>query len=192
MCIFTTAITPTVAPVPATNAPTLLVAPSLRVLASLALASAFNYPDLSMRVVPNSTPPLPHIINPEDDGPVLLCRFPLRSRPWIALSERSPHLISATANFSAAAKFPPTVQTCPLFVYATCFLLAAEKYHHIEINAFINKITGRDSLIIAISSADPTKTCRSAPLPTISANSHRALERACLTERIHYSLCPTT
>ena len=96
--LFTTSITPTVAPIPAATATTLLVVPSTRVLVIQALPPVVTPPALSPRVVPVSTPPLPHIISPEGDDPVTCRRYPLCSRPRIALSERGPHLITAAAH----------------------------------------------------------------------------------------------
>ena len=134
--LFTTSITPAVALLSAATAPTLLVAPSLRVLASPALAPVVTSPALYSSVVLNSTPPLPHLISPEDDNPVPLRRYPLHSRPRPALSGHGPHLISA------AADLPPTSHTGPRFVNATRFLLTSEQQRHYESNAVINKITG--------------------------------------------------
>ena len=68
--LFTTAITPTVAPIPANTSPTFLIAPYPRAIASPALAPVVTSPDLSLRAVPVSTPPLSHLIPPDDDEPV--------------------------------------------------------------------------------------------------------------------------
>ena len=136
--LFTTAINPAISPVPATTAPTLLVVPSPRVPASLSLAPVIMSPSLYPRVFPVSTPPLPHLIAPDDDDPVTCCRYLLRSRPWISLSEHGLHLISAAAKFSTAAEFPPTALTIPLFAYATRFLLTVDQHRHREINAVID------------------------------------------------------
>ena len=135
-----TTITPTVSPVPATTDPTLLVATSPRVISSPALDPVVTSSSLSPRVVPNYTPPLLHLISPKDDDPVPLRRYPLRSRPQLALSECEPHLISATVNFSAATDFPPNAHTGPLFAYAPRFFLAYKQY--LESNAVIDEITG--------------------------------------------------
>ena len=75
----------TVAPVPATTDPKLLVAPYLRVLASPTLATVVTSPSLSPRVVPVSTLPLLHIIASEDKNPVPRRRYH-NSRPRLALS----------------------------------------------------------------------------------------------------------
>ena len=96
--IFTTAITPTVASVPATSAPTLLVVTYPKVPASPTLTPFVIASALSLRVVPVSTPPLPHIIDPEDYDPVPRRRYPLRSHCWLSLYERGPHLIAAAAH----------------------------------------------------------------------------------------------
>ena len=71
--IFTTNITPTVAPVPADTTPTLLVLLSTRVIASLVLATMVTSTDFSLMVVPDYTPPLPHLIAPYEDDYVTLC-----------------------------------------------------------------------------------------------------------------------
>ena len=89
--IFTTAITPTVAPVPAATDPTLLVAPSQRVTDSPSPATSVTSSALSPRVMPNYTPPLPHLIAPDNDKPVPLCRYTLQLRPQRSLSECGPH-----------------------------------------------------------------------------------------------------
>ena len=132
----------TVAPVPATTDPKLLVAPYLRVLASPTLATVVTSPSLSPRVVPVYTPPLPHLISTEEDDPIPRHHYPLRSLPWFSLSESDPHLIYADTKFSTAAEFTPTSLTGPLFAYATLFLLATEQYHHHESNDIIDEITG--------------------------------------------------
>ena len=89
--LFTTAIPPTVAPVPAATFPTLLVAPSLRVLASPSLSPVATSPALSPRVVPVSTPPIPHLVAPENNDPVPRRYYPLRSESLFVLSERGLH-----------------------------------------------------------------------------------------------------
>ena len=111
-------------------------------LTSPALAPVVSPPALSLRVVPVYTPPLPHLIAPEDNEPVTHRRYPLRLIPWLALSERGPHLIAATEKFSTDAEFPPTTHTAPLFSYATRFLVASEQHRQRKINSVIDKITG--------------------------------------------------
>ena len=96
--LFTAAITTTVSPVPDNTAPTLLAAPSPRVISSLSLAPVVTSHPLSPRVVPVYTPPLRHLIAPEDNTPVPRRCYPLCSRPRLALSEHGPHLISSTAH----------------------------------------------------------------------------------------------
>ena len=104
--LFTTNITPTVAPVPATTTPTLLVAPSPRVLASPSHDTVLTSPALSTRVVPVSTQPLPHIVDPEDDDTVPCPAIPARPlQTWPVLNcsrcSSSPHApyLSSTNHF---------------------------------------------------------------------------------------------